>query len=191
MAVDVLAMAVAGGGGEEDGDSTLKGDLSALCFPAEVAMVCVITVMCVFVPWQPPASTQCRRHIWRVHAGWSCVVLQRTFPGLEQVNSVARGAFERFCAAEGAVVGWAEGGVKRVGEDGDDEGNCDVPGSEQVGSVVYGVFERFGMAEGAAVGWAEGGAEKAGEDTGEDEGKCEEGGDSVGSTHTKKSQLVI
>ena len=79
-----------------------------------------------------------------------------------------------------------------MGEDGDDEGNCDVPGSEQVGSVVYGVFERFGMAEGAAVGWAEGGAEKAGEDTGEDEGNREEGlgGDSVGSTHAKKSQWV-
>ena len=46
VTVDVLMVAVGGGGSEEDGDRRSKGDTAACRFPAQVAMVCA---MCIFV----------------------------------------------------------------------------------------------------------------------------------------------
>ena len=68
LAVDVLAVAVSGGGGEEGSDGIVGGD-TACCFPLSDAKVPVVSRMWVFVPWHPPASRQCRQHILRVHAG--------------------------------------------------------------------------------------------------------------------------
>jgi hypothetical protein len=73
-------------------------------------------------------------------------VLQRTFPGLEQVGSVVRGALKGFSVAEGADIGCAEGGAERLGEDsGEDEGNRD-KGGESVGSTHAKKLQRVSLA---------------------------------------------
>jgi hypothetical protein len=102
-------------GGEEEGERCEKGDI-ARCFPLSM------------VPWpftrQPPASIQCRRHIWRLHSGCMRVDLQRDLPRFVQKPDVEEnGVFDRLDVAEGAVtvVGCAGSGMERVGEDGGDE----------------------------------------------------------------------
>ena len=75
LAVDVLAVAVSGGDGEEG----IEGGDTARCFPLSDAEEPATSHMCVFVPRHPPASRQCRRHILRVHTGWSLMVVQSTF----------------------------------------------------------------------------------------------------------------
>ena len=125
VTVDVLAMAVNGGDGEEDSDGIVGGD-TARCFPLSNPEDPVISRMCVFVPRHPPASRQCRRHILRVHAGWSLMVVQSTIEHFVP---------EGFWVAEGAAFDCTEGTAGRVGEDiGEDEAKRE-EGGESVGST--------------------------------------------------------
>lgn len=119
-AVEVLAIKISRGG-EEEGEHCENGDI-ARCFSFSVA------------PWpfarQPPASIQCRQHIQRLQSGCMRVDLQRDLPCFAQKPDVEEnGGLDKLDVAVGAMVGCADGGMERMGEDGgDDEANREVGG---------------------------------------------------------------
>jgi hypothetical protein len=101
------------GGGEEDAECCENGDI-ARCFPLSVAP-------CPFTR-QPPASIQCRRHIWRLQLGCMRIDLQRNLPRFAHKPDVET-VEENGVFADSGMEGLG------VGEDGgDEEANREVGG---------------------------------------------------------------